>query len=74
MPSESLSVPSAHCFAAGGGVVSTVKVREAGVASVLVASSVALTSKVCSPSERFENAFGESQVTHAPASSLHKPD
>ena len=35
-----------------GGVVSTVKVRVAGVASVLPAGSVARTSKVCEPSSR----------------------
>jgi hypothetical protein len=35
-----------------GGVVSTVQFLKAGVASVLPAASVALTWKVCDPSER----------------------
>jgi hypothetical protein len=35
-----------------GAVVSIVQVRLAGVASVLPAASVALTSKVCCPAER----------------------
>jgi hypothetical protein len=37
---------------AAGAVASTVQVRLAGVASVLPAASVALTQKVCEPSER----------------------
>ena len=37
-----------------GGVVSTVKVRDAGVASVFPTASVARTSNVWEPSERLE--------------------
>jgi hypothetical protein len=42
-----------------GAVVSTVQVVEAGEASVLPAASLALTEKVCDPSERSVYSFGE---------------
>ena len=50
---ESMVVSGAVVSAGGGGGTSTVKVLEAGVASTLPAPSVALTSKVCDPLERF---------------------
>ena len=54
-----------------GAVVSTVQVNDAGVASLLLAPSIARTWKVCDPSERPEYAFGLEQVANDPASSLH---
>ena len=41
-----------ECMVVWGAVVSTVQVLKAGVASVLPVASVALTWKVCDPSER----------------------
>jgi hypothetical protein len=46
-------VVSGEVVSCGGGGTFTVKVLEAGVASTLPTPSVALTSKVCSPLERF---------------------
>ena len=54
-----------------GGVVSTVKVRDAGVWSVLPEASLARTEKVCEPSPSPVRSFGEAQAPQAPASSLH---
>ena len=54
-----------------GAVVSTVNVREAGVASALPAASLARTEKVCEPSPSPVRSFGDVQAAQAPASSLH---
>ena len=51
--------------------MSTVKLREAGVASTLLAGSVARTSKVCAPSAREAVVWAELQEAHAPASTRH---
>jgi len=56
---------------ATGAAVSTVQVRVAAEASTLPAASVALTEKVCDPSERPVSDFGDEQETQAPESSLH---
>ena len=53
-----------------GATVSTVQVRLASLASVLPASSVARTRKVCSPCASPASARGDVQVCQAPASSL----
>ena len=53
-----------------GDAVSTVKVRDAGVASVLPASSVARTSKVCWPSLS-EGDAGELQGVKSSVSTRH---
>jgi hypothetical protein len=52
-------------------VVSTVHVYASGVASVLPPASVALTRKVCEPSERPERFLGEVQTLKALPSRLH---
>ena len=54
-----------------GRAVSTVKVREAGVASVLPGGSVARTSKVWVPSARVAVVKGEVQVANVPPSTRH---
>jgi hypothetical protein len=54
-----------------GGVRSTRQVREAGVASVFPAVSVALTSNVCVPSDRASRLTGVVQGASTPASSRH---
>ncbi len=54
-----------------GAAVSTVKLRVASEASVLPAASLALTEKVCEPSESPVSSFGDEQAAQAPASSLH---
>ena len=46
-------VVSGAVVSCGGGGTSTVKVLEAGMASVFPAASLALTEKVCDPLERF---------------------
>ena len=56
----------APVIAVVGGVVSTVKVREAGVASVLPAASVARTSKVWEPSLSDAVVCGEVQLPQPP--------
>jgi hypothetical protein len=53
------------------GVVSTVQVWVAGLASVFPAASFALTSKVCEPSERSLNVLGASQAAKVAPSRLH---
>ncbi len=53
-------------------VVSTVKVRVAGVASVLPASSVDRTWKVCGPLERLVRVRGEEHDANSAPSSLHR--
>jgi hypothetical protein len=50
---------------------SIVHVRLAGVASVLSASSVALTSNVCVPADNPEYVFGELQSLKLPSSRRH---
>lgn len=52
-------------------LVSTVKVREAGVASVLPAGSVARTANECEPLLRLLIVCGEVQDAYAPESTLH---
>ena len=52
-------------------VVSIVHVRLAGVGSVLPATSVARTSKVCEPSARFVYVTGDAQLVKVPPSRLH---
>src|SRR4051794_30758328 len=54
-----------------GAVVSTVKVREAGVGSVLVAMSVARTAKLWGPSARVPVVSGEEQELKPPPSIEH---
>ena len=54
-----------------GGVVSTVKVRVAGVGSVLPAASVALTSKVWGPSVSAATVSGLEQAEKASLSTRH---
>src|SRR5262249_30956477 len=54
-----------------GGVVSTVKVLDAGVASTLPAGSLARTVKVCEPSASAPSVSGEEQLTNAPPSTWH---
>ena len=54
-----------------GAAVSTVKLRDAGVASTLPAVSVARTSNVCAPSASDAVVCGELQEAHAPASTRH---
>jgi hypothetical protein len=54
-----------------GAVVSTVHVLKAGVASVLPVASVALTWKVCEPSERLTKLFGELHKAKASSSREH---
>src|SRR3954462_6721281 len=51
--------------------VSTVQVREAGVGSVLAASSVARTSKGCTPSPGPGDGRGAVQAPQLPASRRH---
>ncbi len=51
--------------------VSTVHVRVAGDASMLPATSTALTANVCAPSARPPNATGVEQAAKLAASSLH---
>jgi hypothetical protein len=51
--------------------VSTVKLREAGVASTFPAGSVARTSNVCAPSASAAVVWAEVQEAHAPASTRH---
>jgi hypothetical protein len=47
------------------------KLRPAGVGSVLPTTSVARTSKLCLPWESFEWVFGELQAAQAPESRRH---
>jgi hypothetical protein len=54
-----------------GAVASTVNEREAGVASTLPATSVALTSNVWPPSVSVAAVNGEVQLVHAPVSTRH---
>lgn len=54
-----------------GGVVSTVKLELAGVASQFPAASHARTWKVCAPSARDEIAAGEEHGAYAPLSIAH---
>ena len=54
-----------------GAVVSTVKLRAAGVASRLVAASLARTENVCAPSGRVLVVNGLLQAANAAASTLH---
>ena len=54
-----------------GAVVSTVNVRDAGLASTLPTASIARTENVCAPSTRPLRARGEPQTSKAPPSSLH---
>jgi len=54
-----------------GAVVSTIQVKESGVASVLPAASVARTEKVCEPSSSPVMLVGGVQAAYAPVSSLH---
>ena len=54
-----------------GGVVSTVKVRLAGVRSTFPAASSARTSKVCEPSVSATVVNGEVQAVNAPPSTRH---
>ena len=54
-----------------GGVAVTVKVTEAGVASVLPATSVARTRKVCEPSPRAAVVNGVVHAANAAASTRH---
>ncbi len=54
-----------------GSPVSTVKVNEAGVGSVLLAVSMARTWKVCSPSASSAASNGELQEAYAPPSTRH---
>jgi hypothetical protein len=54
-----------------GAVESIVQAKEAGVASVLPAASLARTEKLCSPSARPAYSFGLVQASYAPASSAH---
>jgi hypothetical protein len=51
--------------------VSTVKLREDGVASTFPAVSVARTSKVCAPSASAAVVWAELQEVQAPASTRH---
>ena len=51
--------------------MSTVKLRDAGVASTFAAGSVARTSKVCAPSASDAVVWDEVQEPHAPASTRH---
>ena len=51
-----------------GGVVSTLKVRLAGLASRLPAPSTARTSNVCGPWESEVSCFGEGQDAQSPGS------
>ena len=55
----------------GGGAVSTVKARVAGVASVLPAASMARTETLCAPSASADVVHGLVQLAHAPASTRH---
>ena len=55
----------------GGGAVSTVKARLAGLASALPAWSIARTSNVWAPSARAAIVSGELQAAKAPASTRH---
>src|SRR5215510_13468255 len=57
-----------------GSRVSTVKLREAGVWSVLPAGSVARTEKVWGPSAREAVVSGEEQGAQAPESTRHSKD
>jgi hypothetical protein len=54
-----------------GGVVSMVQVRFAGLESVLPASSIARTRKVCAPSVSGAVVYGVVHVPQAPASRRH---
>ena len=54
-----------------GAAVSTVKLREAGVASTFPTGSVARTSKVCAPSASEAVVMGVEHEAHAPASTRH---
>ena len=56
-----------------GSPVSTVHVNDAGVESLFPTASTALTSNVCSPSERPVMSLGEEQLAeeNAPPSSEH---
>jgi len=54
-----------------GAVVSTTHVRVSGVWSALPSESVALTEKVCSPSDNELYVRGEEQLVKLPVSSLH---
>jgi len=67
-----LCVPStgASIVGAAGAVVSIVHVRLAGVGSTLPAASVALTRKLCGPSERPEYVNGDEQPENAAPSRL----
>jgi hypothetical protein len=54
-----------------GAVESIVQAKEAGVASMFPAASLARTEKLCSPSARPAYSFGLVQASYAPASSAH---
>ena len=54
-----------------GGAVSTVKLREAGVASTLPAGSIARTSNVWAPSAATAVVFADVHDVHAPPSTRH---
>ena len=54
-----------------GAAVSTVKLRDAGVASTFPAASVARTSKVCAPSASDAVVSGVEHEPHAPPSTRH---
>ncbi len=54
-----------------GAAVSTVKVRVAGVGSMLPAASIARTENVCSPSGSVPSACGDVHGANAAPSSLH---
>ena len=58
-------------FATVGGVVSTVQMRLAGVASIPPKPSKARTAKVCEPSVRLLKLAGEAQVLKTAPSKLH---
>src|SRR4051794_18681178 len=58
-------------IAALGAVVSTVKVRMAGLDSAFPAASTARTSNVCVPSARPEYPFGEAHPSQPPPSRRH---
>ena len=54
-----------------GATVSTLKLRSAGVGSVLAAGSVARTAKVWLPSGSEARVFGDEQAANEPPSTLH---